>query len=72
LNCFVLLVRLLSPLIAPVHAELCTKLTGSIPRKQMTFFRSFDDLRWVDVAPDDDPTHITERVLHSASLSLRG
>lgn len=37
--------------------------TRRFARKQMTFFRSFEGLAWVDVAPDDDPAEVAERVL---------
>jgi tRNA dimethylallyltransferase len=60
-------------------AELCELLDGEIDeaeararivrrtrryaRKQLTFFRGFDALTWIDVAPDDPPAAVAERVL---------
>jgi hypothetical protein len=33
----------------------------------MTFFASFDRIRWVDAAPDDRPDDLAERVLRALS-----
>ena len=43
--------------------ERIARRTRRFARKQMTFFRSFDALHWIDVAPDDDPADLATRVL---------
>ena len=42
-----------------------TQRTRRFVRKQMTFFRSFPDLHWVDVAADDDPETTAARVIEA-------
>lgn len=44
--------------------ERIAQRTRRFARKQMTFFRSFEGLTWIDVAPDEDPSQVAERVLH--------
>jgi tRNA dimethylallyltransferase len=43
--------------------ERIARRTRRFARKQMTFFASFDRLRWIDVAPDDDPDGVAARIL---------
>jgi tRNA dimethylallyltransferase len=39
------------------------RATRRFARKQMTFFRSFVGVRWIDVPPEEDPESTAERVL---------
>ena len=39
--------------------------TRRFARKQMTFFRGFDGLTWIDVAPDDDAETQAARILEA-------
>ena len=48
------------------EAECKTRIvqrTRRFARKQMTFFRGFDDITWIDVAPDDPADAVTARIL---------
>ncbi len=39
--------------------------TRRFARKQMTFFRGFDAITWIDVAPDDEPEAVAARILEA-------
>ena len=39
--------------------------TRRFARKQMTFFRGFDALTWIDVGPDDEAEAIAMRLLEA-------
>jgi len=43
--------------------EEITRLTRRFARRQLTFFRSFEDVTWLDVAPDEPNERTAERVL---------
>ncbi|HKB16597.1 MAG TPA: tRNA (adenosine(37)-N6)-dimethylallyltransferase MiaA [Planctomycetota bacterium] len=44
------------------------KATREFARRQMTWFRSYPDLRWVDVGEDDLPSAIAPRVAHKLEI----
>jgi tRNA dimethylallyltransferase len=39
--------------------------TRRFARKQMTFFRGFDAITWIDVAPDDEASAVAARILEA-------
>lgn len=45
--------------------ERIVQRTRRFARKQMTFFRSFDGLHWIDVAPDDEADAVAARILEA-------
>lgn len=47
--------------------ERIAQRTRRFARKQMTFFGSFDPIRWVDAAPDETPAVLAGRVLEALS-----
>lgn len=67
------LARLLGGAIdATAAEEEIARRTRRFARKQLTFFASFEDVHWVDVAPDDDTAAIAARVLDRVGDQLRG
>ena len=47
---------------ASARAEI-TRLTRRFARRQLTFFRSFDDVTWLEVPPEEPTERTSERVL---------
>ncbi len=45
--------------------ERIMRRTRRFARKQVTFFKSFTGLQWIDVGPDDAPTAVAARVLEA-------
>jgi tRNA dimethylallyltransferase len=50
--------------------EEIARRTGRLAQKQMTFFRSFADVEWVDVLPDESPEAVATRVLARGHLPI--
>jgi tRNA dimethylallyltransferase len=44
------------------------KATREFARRQMTWFRSYPDMRWIDVGEEEDPTAIAPRVARKLEL----
>jgi tRNA dimethylallyltransferase len=48
--------------------ETMVRRTARLVRKQGTFLRSFDELRWIDVQPDETVDELVSRVEQSLEL----